>query len=77
MSDRRNMRGRRADRSGDGQVHAGGPMNGDPVDGVLLASASVATFIRIIAAAPRSTARPSPRVVAIAPSASASAPIDR
>ena len=41
------------------------------------ASTSVATFIRRMAAAPRSTATLSPHIVAIAPSKRASAPIDR
>lgn len=49
----------------------------DMVAGVVVASASVATFIRMITAAPRSMARLSPRAVAIAPRMRASAPIDR
>jgi hypothetical protein len=48
-------------------------VEGDVVAGVVVASTSVATFIRMIAAAPRSTARLSPRVVAIAPNTRASA----
>lgn len=47
------------------------------VSGVIIARTSVATFIRMIAAAPRSTAKPNPRVVAIAPNTRASTPIDR
>src|SRR5712664_2326345 len=47
------------------------------VNGVIIASISVAKFITMIAAAPRSTARLSPLAVAIAPSTRASAPIDR
>ena len=69
--------GGQGDRSRDGQVHEGGTVDGDAVDGVVVASASVAKFVRMIAAAPRSTARLSPRVVAMAPNARASAPIDR
>jgi hypothetical protein len=44
--------------------------------GVAVASASVATFNRMIAAAPISTAKLSPLAVAIAPRTRASAPID-
>jgi hypothetical protein len=47
------------------------------VNGVIIASISVAKFITMIAAAPRSTARLSPLAVAIAPRTRASAPIDR
>jgi hypothetical protein len=46
-------------------------------NGAVIASTSVETFIRIIAAAPRLTAKPSPCVVAAAPNTRASAPIDR
>src|SRR5260370_27937241 len=55
----------------------GGTVGWEMVAGVVVASANVATFIRMIAAAPRSTARLSPRVVAIAPNTRASAPIDK
>jgi hypothetical protein len=54
---------------------------GEAADGVMVgfvvANTSVATFITMIAAAPRSTARLRPLAVASAPRASASAPIDR
>jgi hypothetical protein len=55
-------------------VHEEERWTGDLVDGVFAASTSVATFIRIIAAAPRSTARLSPLAVATAPRTRASAP---
>lgn len=67
----------RAERPGDRHVDFGGAVGGDLEDGIVVVSTSVATFVRMIAAAPRSTAKLSPRVVAIAPSTRASAPIDR
>ena len=68
---------RQTDRSLGSQLDEGGVAEWDVPDGVVVASTSVATFIKMIAAAPRLTAKPSPRVVAMAPSTRASAPIDR
>src|SRR6266481_5640819 len=56
------------DRSRGSQSDEGGAAEWDVPDGVVVASTSVATFIKMIAAAPRLTAKPSPRVVAMAPS---------
>jgi len=64
-------------RSRGSHVDEGGAGEWDMPDGVAIASTSVARFIRMITAAPRSTARLSPRAVAMAPSTRASAPIDR
>jgi hypothetical protein len=50
-------------------MHGGRAADGDVVDGVVMASTSVEKFIKRIAAAPRSTAKLSPRVVAMAPRA--------